>query len=55
MIGSRAHLEELVKGMEVGKFRPVIDEKVFKFGQTREAYEYMGEQKHFGKVCISFE
>jgi NADPH:quinone reductase-like Zn-dependent oxidoreductase len=55
MVGSREHLEELTKGMKAGGFKPVIDEKVFKFDQTREAYEYMGEQKHFGKVCITFD
>ncbi|KIY68128.1 alcohol dehydrogenase superfamily protein [Cylindrobasidium torrendii FP15055 ss-10] len=34
--------------------RPVVD-KVFKFEQTVEAYDYLSSQKHVGKVVISFD
>jgi NADPH:quinone reductase-like Zn-dependent oxidoreductase len=31
--------------------RPVVD-RVFPFGQAREAMHYMESGAHFGKVCI---
>lgn len=54
-VGSRQQLEELSRAVDANRIKPVVDEKVFKFDELKEAYEYMEAQKHFGKVCISFE
>ena len=50
-VGSREMFEGLNRALEQAKIRPVID-KVFPFESAREAYEYMGNGYHFGKVVI---
>ncbi|KAF2811548.1 NAD(P)-binding protein [Mytilinidion resinicola] len=52
LAGSRAQYEEMVGKMEEWEFRPVVDERVFGFGEVEEAYEYLWAQKHVGKVVI---
>jgi NADPH:quinone reductase-like Zn-dependent oxidoreductase len=54
-IGSRQQLEEVSRAIDANRIEPVIDDRVFKFDELKEAYQYMEAQKHFGKVCISFE
>ncbi|KAK2733722.1 hypothetical protein FQN55_003177 [Onygenales sp. PD_40] len=53
-VGNRAHMEEMCRAIEgnAEKMRPVIDERSFKLEDLKEAYEYMAEGKHLGKVCI---
>ncbi|KAI1392705.1 zinc-binding dehydrogenase [Hypoxylon trugodes] len=53
-IGTRLQMEDMCRAIEanVKKLRPVIDSKVFKLEQTKEAYEYLASGKHQGKVCI---
>jgi len=55
LVGSRLQLEEMSRAIEANKIRPVVDEKVFKLEQAKEAYQYMWDQKHFGKVTIEIE
>lgn len=50
-VGSRLQFEEMNRAIEVNKIRPVID-RVFAFGEAREAFEYVWEGKHLGKVVI---
>jgi NADPH:quinone reductase-like Zn-dependent oxidoreductase len=50
-VGSREMFEGLNRALEQAKIRPVID-KVFPFESAREAYEYLGDGYHFGKVVI---
>lgn len=38
--------------IEANKIKPVVDEKVFKLSELKEAYQYMWDQKHFGKLAI---
>ncbi|KAK9366598.1 zinc-type alcohol dehydrogenase [Lipomyces kononenkoae] len=54
-VGSRAMLKDMVRAIEANDIHPVVDEKVFGFDKTREAYEYMEAQKHFGKVVIKID
>ena len=49
-VGSRALFLDMVRGLEVNKIEPVIDEKVFEFTEAKEAYEYLKAAKHFGKL-----
>jgi len=49
--GSRTTFEDMLKGIEVAKLKPVID-KVFEFDQSRDAMTYMQTGAHFGKVVI---
>jgi NADPH:quinone reductase-like Zn-dependent oxidoreductase len=53
-VGSRVQMEEMIEAIEAHPeaLRPVIDEKVFKLEQLKEAYEYQWSGKHFSKVVI---
>jgi NADPH:quinone reductase-like Zn-dependent oxidoreductase len=50
-VGSRTMLEDVMRFVDVGGIRPVVDQ-VFAFSQAREAYRYMESGSHFGKVVI---
>jgi NADPH:quinone reductase-like Zn-dependent oxidoreductase len=52
MVGTRLQLEEMLRAVEVNRIKPVIDDKVFKFRELKEAYQYVDNQKHIGKVVI---
>lgn len=52
-VGSKALMNDMIKAIEVNDIHPVIDQKVFSLDQTKDAYEYMWAQKHFGKITIS--
>lgn len=54
-VGSRQQLEDMVVAIEANNIHPVLDEKVFNFDQAKEAYQYMWDKKHFGKVVIKVE
>jgi NADPH:quinone reductase-like Zn-dependent oxidoreductase len=50
-VGHRNSFEALCEAVARHGIRPVID-RVFDFGEAREAFEYLTTQAHFGKVCI---
>ena len=50
-VGSRAMFEAMNRALELREVRPVID-RVFEFGEAREAYRHLESQRHFGKVVI---
>ncbi|UPL04195.1 hypothetical protein LCI18_015129 [Fusarium solani-melongenae] len=54
LVGSRLQMEDMCRAMEgsLEKLRPVIDPKVFKLEQAKEAFEYLISTQHQGKVCI---
>ena len=53
-VGNRQHMEDMCRAIEanLGKLRPIVDPKVFTLDQLQEAYEYLGQGTHQGKVCI---
>jgi NADPH:quinone reductase-like Zn-dependent oxidoreductase len=53
LVGSRLQMEDMCRAIEVNDIHPVVDEKVFKLGELKEAYEYMWAQKHFGKLVVT--
>lgn len=55
LVGSRQQMRDMVRAIEVNDIRPVVDEKVFKFEEVKEAYQYMWEQKHFGKLVVRID
>ncbi|EKD21698.1 uncharacterized protein L3040_004922 [Drepanopeziza brunnea f. sp. 'multigermtubi'] len=55
LVGSRVQFEEMNRAIEANRIRPVVDEKVFGLAEAKEAYQYMWEQKHFGKLTIKIE
>jgi NADPH:quinone reductase-like Zn-dependent oxidoreductase len=52
MVGSRLQLEDMIRAVSVGGIKPAIDSRVFKFSEVREAYQYLNDQNHVGKVVI---
>jgi NADPH:quinone reductase-like Zn-dependent oxidoreductase len=52
LVGSRLQFEEMNRAIEANNILPVVDEKVFKLAEAKEAYQYMWDQKHFGKLTI---
>lgn len=54
-VGSRQQLEDMVRCIEANDIHPVVDDKVFTLEQAKEAYQYMWDKKHFGKVGIKID
>ena len=52
MVGSRRQFEDMNEAIDVNNIKPVVDEKVFGLEEVKEAYQYMFDQKHFGKLTI---
>lgn len=55
LVGNRVQFEEMNRAVEAGGIKPVVDEKVFSLGELKEAYQYMWDQKHFGKLVVKIE
>lgn len=49
--GPKDRFEEMLKFYDEKKIRPVVD-KVFSFGEAKEALEYLFKGGHFGKVVV---
>lgn len=54
-MGSREHFEELNRSVEANDIHPVMEERVYKFEEAREAYQQLWDQKVFGKLCIEID
>ncbi|KAI0438159.1 putative alcohol dehydrogenase [Xylaria telfairii] len=53
-VGNRLQMEDMCRAIEgnVERLRPVLDSKVFKLGELKEAYEYLESGGYLGKVCV---
>lgn len=54
-MGSRLQMEDIVRAVVVNIIKLVVDKKVFRLEEVREAYDYMWKQQHFGKVYIEID
>ncbi|KAH8701809.1 putative alcohol dehydrogenase [Talaromyces proteolyticus] len=56
-VGSRLQMEDMCRAIEANpdRLHPVVDPRVFKLSQVKEAYEYLASGKHQGKVCVEIE
>lgn len=56
-VGSRQQMEDMCLAIEANleKLRPIIDSRVFKLDQLKEAYKYLQAGENLGKVCIDTE
>ncbi|KAF1945248.1 alcohol dehydrogenase [Clathrospora elynae] len=52
LVGSRLQMEDMCAAIEANDLHPVVDEKVFELKNLKEAYQYMWDQKHFGKLTV---
>mgnify|MGYP003624165157 CR=1 FL=1 len=53
-VGSRQQQLDMVKAVETGGLRPVID-SVHSFHDLPEAFGALQEQRHFGKIAIEYD
>jgi NADPH:quinone reductase-like Zn-dependent oxidoreductase len=51
-VGSRLQFEEMNRAIEANDIHPLLDDRVFVLDQAREAYQYLWDQKHIGKVVL---
>jgi len=51
-VGSRAMFEDMNRAVAAHALKPVID-RVFAFGDARDAYHHMQRAGHFGKIVIT--
>lgn len=54
LVGSREMFESMNKAVSLHRLHPVID-RVFPFGEARDALRYMESAAHFGKICLRLE
>ncbi|EFQ88163.1 hypothetical protein PTT_16078 [Pyrenophora teres f. teres 0-1] len=52
LVGSRLQMEDMNRAIEVNDIHPIVDEKVFELKDLKDAYQYMWDQKHFGKLTV---
>lgn len=52
-VGSREMFEQMNRGIEANKVKPVID-RTFAFDEARQAIEYLASGAHFGKIVIRY-
>ncbi|XDG08382.1 hypothetical protein ABKA04_007997 [Annulohypoxylon sp. FPYF3050] len=52
--GNRLQMEDMARAIEANleKLRPVVDPKVFKLEQLKDAYAYLASGKHQGNICV---
>ncbi|KAL3481100.1 alcohol dehydrogenase [Aspergillus californicus] len=55
LLGTRTQFREMNRFIDEKGIKPVVDERVFGFGEVREAYELVGAQQHFSKVVIEIK
>ncbi|KAI1264623.1 hypothetical protein F5Y18DRAFT_75418 [Xylariaceae sp. FL1019] len=54
-VGSREQMEEMVASIEANDIHPVLDSKVFQIDQVKDAYQYMWDKGHVGKIVIEIK
>ena len=55
LVGSRQQFEAMNEAIDANGIKPVVDEKVFALEELKDAYQYMWDQKHFGKLTIKID
>ncbi|KAL2202888.1 NAD(P)-binding protein [Sarocladium strictum] len=55
VVGSRDQFEAMNRAIEASNIKPVLDPRVFKLEELKEAYQYLADQKHFSKVVVQIE
>ncbi|HEV3115773.1 MAG TPA: NAD(P)-dependent alcohol dehydrogenase, partial [Gemmataceae bacterium] len=50
-VGSRDMFEAMNRAIALHKLRPVVD-RVFGFGEIRQALQHLESGAHFGKICL---
>jgi NADPH:quinone reductase-like Zn-dependent oxidoreductase len=53
VVGSRQHQIEMVRAIDAGGLRPVID-RSFPLEEIADAFRHQASGAHFGKICLEF-
>lgn len=53
-VGSRRMFEEMNRSIAEKQMRPIVD-RIFAFGEIREALRHLESGAHFGKVCLAMK
>lgn len=51
-VGSRAQLEDLIAFVDSSGLKPVVEDRVFGLSEVKEAYEFLSDQRNFGKIVV---
>lgn len=54
IVGHREMFEAMNRAIAHHQMKPVVD-RVFELGQVRQAFDYMTEGAHLGKICVQIE
>jgi NADPH:quinone reductase-like Zn-dependent oxidoreductase len=52
-VGSRAMFEDMNRAIALHKMKPIVD-RVFGFGEIRQALQHLESGAHFGKICLKW-
>ncbi|MCJ1261660.1 hypothetical protein MMC22_001526 [Lobaria immixta] len=55
LVGSRLLFEQMSRAIDANLIKPFVDEKVFALEELKESYQYMWDQKHFGKITVKID
>ncbi|KAK0647398.1 Zinc-type alcohol dehydrogenase-like protein [Lasiodiplodia hormozganensis] len=55
LVGSRLQFEEMNRAVVAKDIHPVVDKQVYDLDHVPEAFQYIWEQRHFGKVVVSID
>ena len=53
IVGSRVNQQEMVRGIEAGGLRPLVD-RSFALDEIGDAFRYEESGRHFGKICLEY-
>lgn len=54
-VGSRAQLEDLIAFVDSSGLKPVVEDRLFGLSEVKEAYEFLSDQRNFGKIVVDFQ
>jgi NADPH:quinone reductase-like Zn-dependent oxidoreductase len=54
-VATRRQFADMARFIDDHGIVPVVDERVFGLTEVKEAYQYMWDQKHFGKVTVKID
>ncbi|KAI9002345.1 hypothetical protein BC832DRAFT_116142 [Gaertneriomyces semiglobifer] len=52
LLGTKRMFIDMCKRIDEVHLKPAFDERAFAFTEVKDAYQYLKEQKHFGKVIV---
>ncbi|KAG4420474.1 hypothetical protein IFR04_006394 [Cadophora malorum] len=55
LVKIRTQFKDMNRTIEANSIKLVVDKKAFFFKEAKEAYQYIWDQKHFGKLTIKIE